>query len=303
VPGLRGEPGGAGGRQRQGHHRGADQRGVEDPAETEHEVELHAHQRGEQPHASQRHPQGAVPRGGSFRLVGAVQGGRVLVREGVRSRQDAAAQQVGRLPVENERRGGRPSGLTWAPAVKVHGLARQSLVAAEVVEKGAHRRFRSGHHGGVQQILVRLLPVLLVNGLRLLTVDAEAALPADQQHVGDLRVHVVEAEVQVGSGEHLRFGLLPDQPQPGGDAREGHRGDQAEKDSHDHRHRGHPADAIGSGPPAEPSGDGGHPVPGRAGGRTERYNRDVAARRNSAHRCHATLYVPPARPWIPPHFR
>jgi len=115
----------------------------------------------------------------------------------------------------------------------------------------------------VLQILIRLPAVLLVDGLRLLTADAEAAFPADEQRVGDLRVHVVETEVQVGGGEHLRFGLLPDQPQATGRAREDHGGDHAEKDSHDHRHHGHPADAVRRGPPAEPPGHGGPPAPVR----------------------------------------
>ena len=70
---------------------------------------------------------------------------------------------------------------------------------------------------------------MLVDGLRLLAVDAEAALPADQQHVGDLCVHVVQPEVQVGGGENLRLGLLPDQPQATGYAPENGGRDQARK--------------------------------------------------------------------------
>jgi hypothetical protein len=161
----------------------------------------------------------------------------------MRRRQDAALQQVGRLPVQHERRGRRPAGPRRALPVEVHGLGRQRLIAAEPVQDRTQRRHRSGHRGGALQILVRSHAVLLVDAHRLLPVDPETALPADQQHVGDLRVHVVQREIQIGGGENLRLGLMPDQLQAAGDAPEDRGGNGPEHDGHDYRRPGHRADA------------------------------------------------------------
>jgi hypothetical protein len=262
VPGLGGQRRAPGHGEHHDDQRRGGQRGVEQPPVPQREIELQRDQDGRARRAEQQQPHRPFLGRRPFRLVRAVQRRRIGAGQILGRGQDRGPHQVGRLPVGGERGGRRAAGLAGALAVDVDGLVDQRLVAAQPVQHAAQgapgRRRGSGHSAGLLQGLVGLGPVACVDAQRLLPVDAQAVLVADQQHVRHLSVHVVEVEVQVGGRGDLGRGLVADRLQAVRHAGEGHGGDRGQRHG-DPDGGGQHAHAFRRGPHP------GHPGHGRRG--------------------------------------
>ena len=134
--------------------------------------------------------------------VAGVQPGRADGGERGDRGQDGGPHEVGRLLVVGERGGGGPANGAARLLVGEQRVGRQGLVLADPVENRPELALRRGVAalGGqrLRQVRVGGRAVAAVDRQVLRPVGGEGGIAPDQQDVRDLRVHVVEGEVQAG---------------------------------------------------------------------------------------------------------
>jgi hypothetical protein len=225
-----------GGEQRRRH-----ERGVQQPPVVPREVRLQACEHPQDDQAEHAHQVAPVRFGVPFLQVNSVQGVHVGVGERIGRGQHLGPHQVGGLPVVAEHVGRRLTGFVRTSLVEQGGLAGQRFVPAEGVEYRADCRLRSGsrplrrrsrrlrgrirprRHGDLLQILFCLPPILGIAVQVLPPVSRERAIVPGQQDVSDLRIHVVDQEVQPGALLGQRRVPGPEYREPGTHVDEGHR--------------------------------------------------------------------------------
>jgi hypothetical protein len=139
----------------------------------------------------------------------------VLIGEALYGGQDLGLEQVGGVAVLVQGGGGWLTGGVAGLLVEQDGAGGEGLVGAVAVEQvadGLGGVRVGGGTGGLLQVPVGLRAALFVDVQRLLAGEAEVLVVADEQDVGELGVHVVEGQIQVGGGHDDRGGLVCDGP-------------------------------------------------------------------------------------------
>ena len=258
------QPGRRHGGEDDGDQRRRGERGIEHPPVAPGGGHLERHEDEHKQRARAGDRDGTADRRVTPRLVGGGQVARTDACQRPDRGQDAGPHQVGGLLVVGKRGGGGPAGGTRRLAAG--GLVGEQCVSGErlVLPDPAENRLEVAQRRGVAglgdgrllQVGVRGGAVALVDRQVLRPVGRQGGAAADQQDVSDLRVHVVQREVQPGRRAGLRGVPLPHSPERAADlARHGghHRGQAAAEQHHGRR------------PGPDPHGRGQAPAPGAYG--------------------------------------